>query len=524
MSYLQQVSAWADRILKSVGVIKFAGSATSASAPSAGGGGDGGDGKTPPDGFSPIPGSKHNGYHKRVGNKWVSWYPGKGTGKHAKEDLSQEEHQKAFDSVGPRHRKLLDGMRNNSVRKFEPDGKKNAVQKEGKAEAKVEVVGAEKKASAAKAEKKAPADEAKAEKKAKKPAKAHPHQATMDAVAEHGPDRPIPPTATNVKMHYDPKLNPEAAHTGALMSWVNAKGVTEKSYSAEFQRRTAHAKWTRLATMVPKIEQGTKSLRAAMTTGTKRKRDAAVALALIEETGIRPGSREAAARGGTADTFGATTLKPEHVTFVGDTAHLTFIGKASKKNHRVVDDPELVAALKERVANPTADGFLFAATDVDTRAAMKEHYGKFKVKDLRTLQGSMRAADLLAKEPPIAITANKTKDLKAIQDVINRVSKGVSEYLDNTPPMARESYIHPSLFVEWMTQSGIGPEYVKALFKGKKGKGHHPMRKMTPGGEALLNASLKRAQPAGGAKVAEADGDTDDEHEKETYPLSFKGF
>lgn len=29
----------------------------------------------PPPGFTPIPGSKHGGFHKRSGAKWEHWYP-----------------------------------------------------------------------------------------------------------------------------------------------------------------------------------------------------------------------------------------------------------------------------------------------------------------------------------------------------------------------------------------------------------------------------------------------------------------
>jgi hypothetical protein len=39
----------------------------------------------PPAGFTPIPHSRHGGYHKRVGDHWVYWYPGQGVvhGAHA---------------------------------------------------------------------------------------------------------------------------------------------------------------------------------------------------------------------------------------------------------------------------------------------------------------------------------------------------------------------------------------------------------------------------------------------------------
>jgi len=37
----------------------------------------------PPPGFSPIPGSRHQGYHKQVGGRWVHWYPTEIHARHA---------------------------------------------------------------------------------------------------------------------------------------------------------------------------------------------------------------------------------------------------------------------------------------------------------------------------------------------------------------------------------------------------------------------------------------------------------
>ena len=39
----------------------------------------------PPRGYTPIPNSKHGGYHKQVGGRWSTWYPDTGVGPHVKE-------------------------------------------------------------------------------------------------------------------------------------------------------------------------------------------------------------------------------------------------------------------------------------------------------------------------------------------------------------------------------------------------------------------------------------------------------
>lgn len=461
----------------------------------------------PPPGFTPIPGTKHGGWHKKTANGWQSWYPGVGVGTHKKEKLSDAQHQKAYESIGERHRKFLDQMQNTDVRRFEKD-KKTASDKPQKPKLDEEGNPIE-----------APVD---------------PHADIRKKYREMKLNRPIPLTAKDLKEHFTPRqLGTDAVHQGAVLSWTNEEGVRQFAYTSEHDRRTAHVKWTRLATLVPPMEAATRSLRKAMTTGSQRERDAAVALALIEETGLRPGSRKAAARATKVDklgrekigTTGVTTLKPKHLSFDNDTAPtsvlIQFIGKSNKKNKRVVTDPELVKELHDRAKNPTSDGFLFSATNADTNKVMKTHFGKFKQKDLRTLQGSMTAADELAQVPPIKLTGNAKKDIKALSAVIDMVSARVAERLDNGMTMSRGSYVHPSLFVTWMKRSGATDNEINALFKGKKGS-LHPLRNMTAKGRELLEDALKLASSESVSGYDGHEGDTDEEYAQEYYPHFFE--
>jgi len=460
----------------------------------------------PPPGFTPIPGTKHGGWHKKTADGWQSWYPGVGVGTHKKEKLSDAQHQKAYESIGERHRKFLDQMQNTDVRRFEKDKKASDKPKKPKLDEEGNPI-------------EAPED---------------PHADIRKKYSAMKLNRPIPLTAKNLKEHFTPsQLGTDAVHQGAVLSWTNEDGVRQFAYTTEHDRRTAHVKWTRLATLVPQMEAATRSLRKAMTTGSQRERDAAVALALIEETGLRPGSREAAARATKVDKFGrekigttgATTLKPKHLSFDNDTAptsvRIQFIGKANKKNTRVVTDPELVKELHDRAKNPTPDGFLFSATDADTNKVMKTHFGKFKQKDLRTLQGSMTAADELAQVPPIKLTGNAKKDIKALSAVIDMVSARVAERLDNGMTMSRGSYVHPSLFVTWMKRSGATDNEINALFKGKKGS-LHPLRNMTAKGRELLEDALKLASSESDSGYDGHEGDTDEEYAQEYYPHFFE--
>lgn len=50
-------------------------------------------GDKPPPGFTPIPGSKHGGWHKKEGGKWVTWYP---SGAVAAETFSDDQHEARY--------------------------------------------------------------------------------------------------------------------------------------------------------------------------------------------------------------------------------------------------------------------------------------------------------------------------------------------------------------------------------------------------------------------------------------------
>lgn len=58
-------------------------------------------GDKPPAGFTPIPGSKKGGYHKKTANGYQTWYPGgNGGSKHSWRELKKSD-PVAHDGEGP---------------------------------------------------------------------------------------------------------------------------------------------------------------------------------------------------------------------------------------------------------------------------------------------------------------------------------------------------------------------------------------------------------------------------------------
>jgi len=73
-----------------------------------------------------------------------------------------------------------------------------------------------------------------------------------------------------------------------------------------------------------------------------------------------------------------------------------------------------------------------------------------KLKDFRTIKATETAAKLLdAMAVPPPLTGNKSKDKLLLARAIKMASEQVAEVLNNTPSIARESYIHPDVLTYW---------------------------------------------------------------------------
>ena len=75
--------------------------------------------------------------------------------------------------------------------------------------------------------------------------------------------------------------------------------------------------------------------------------------------------------------------------------------------------------------------------------------GGFKTKDFRTLLGTRTAMqEIVNLSPPVP------KDEKEYRKKVKEVAIRVSKKLGNTPTVALQSYINPSVFAEWKLNAG----------------------------------------------------------------------
>ncbi len=244
----------------------------------------------------------------------------------------------------------------------------------------------------------------------------------------------VSPKWTDVQVSVDPKA--EVLVT-ALDSKGRPKMVTSKTYDA----RSAAVKWGRTDDMLKEHDTIAKEIQAARKDPSKREEADCAWLMQVQAT--RPGSE----RDTKADVkaYGATTLEARHIVETHEGVRLQFIGKEGIAHDHLVRDPELASMLLERKeAAGSPDAKIFRTDDKKMRAFTRERdHGGFTPKDFRTGAATKMAMELIAADPRPSVSIREHK--ARIKDVATKVS----DLLGNEPAEARDSYIHPAVWMKW---------------------------------------------------------------------------
>ena len=177
---------------------------------------------------------------------------------------------------------------------------------------------------------------------------------------------------------------------------------------------------------------------------------------LMAETGIRIGNEDSAEgyvakvkgfEGEVVQTFGASTLKKEHIIVDGDKLCLDFVGKKVVKQFIVVTNPLLVEYGKKFLEESETDLWL-NVEDANVAKFIKKRIDKrLTIKDFRTFAANCNAfhiyEDNISSSPVPARKGDLTKEIKEV------VVK-TSEILGNTPGICKNAYLSPYL-IEWIT-------------------------------------------------------------------------
>lgn len=177
--------------------------------------------------------------------------------------------------------------------------------------------------------------------------------------------------------------------------------------------------------------------------GMPREKVLGLVVKLLDDTLIRVGNDSYAADN---ESYGLTTLKPDHVDVEGERIAFDFVGKGGLPREMTLDDSELARIVhqchelggQELFAYQVA-GSLVDVTSTDVNAYLRELAGDtVTAKDFRTWGGTAVAAATLALGRPPETATEAEKSVLAAYDV-------ASEVLGNTRAVCRSCYVHPAI-------------------------------------------------------------------------------
>jgi DNA topoisomerase IB len=228
----------------------------------------------------------------------------------------------------------------------------------------------------------------------------------------------------------------------------DAKGRAQYVYHADFAATQAAQKFSRVDRLRQEFDTVHRENAARQAAEEARMRAHADCLAVIMALGIRPGSD--ADTKAAVKAYGATTLEGRHVVTTDGETRLQYVGKKGVALDLPVHDPDVADLLRQRAAAAGPTGRLFPDVSGDSlrRYTQTLDHGTFKPKDFRTLKGTTVALDAMATVPTPTAPAQYVRAVKQVATQVARV-------LGNTPPVALQSYIDPTIFGEWRAHAHV---------------------------------------------------------------------
>lgn len=248
--------------------------------------------------------------------------------------------------------------------------------------------------------------------------------------------------------------------THAVMQWVSPKtGKTVSVYTKAFLDRNAEEKWKRISKIKPKDIQhisNTVSKILSDPNADDKLKQAAAIIGIIQHTGLRIGSEKGF---GETGNRGVSTLNSDNVKISGSNITFNFIGKSYQENNAEIHDKALADYLLNKTLERKNSPFLFSIPKHYIDKVYDDYMGMedFKIKDLRTYAATMAAKKILYNDSssPPPLPANP-KDIKnVVKDKLKNVFEQISQLLNNTPAMARTSYVHPKIIHDWLDKIGV---------------------------------------------------------------------
>jgi DNA topoisomerase I len=212
-----------------------------------------------------------------------------------------------------------------------------------------------------------------------------------------------------------------------------------------------------------------------------REKVLAAVIRLLDRTKMRVGNDEYARLN---NSFGATTLRNDHVTVRGSSVRFSFRAKGGKMLDLQLDDKRLASLIRRCQQLPGQELFTYLddegnARDVgssDVNDYLREITGEpFTAKDFRTWHGTVTAAETLCE-------AGRPSSPTEAKRLVNEAVRHVASDLANTPAVARACYIDPTVIEAYLADElpctriarDAEPAMVKFLaeHRGENGNGN----------------------------------------------------
>jgi DNA topoisomerase IB len=252
----------------------------------------------------------------------------------------------------------------------------------------------------------------------------------------------IPPAWTDVWICPHPNGHLQAVGT-------DARGRRQYLYHPAWRERRDREKHERVLEVARRLPAAREKVAADLAgRGLTRERVLACAFRLLDLGFFRIGGEGYAEENG---SFGLATLRREHITVRrGGRVTFEYIAKSGKQRLVTLHDPAVhavVASLARRrapqdellryLADPRDSTSWRDVATTDINDYVKSLLGEASAKDFRTWHATVLAAVALAVSTPTL--GSPTARNRAIA----RAMREVSEYLGNTPTVARSSYVDP---------------------------------------------------------------------------------
>lgn len=232
---------------------------------------------------------------------------------------------------------------------------------------------------------------------------------------------------------------------------IDGEEKTVYEYSDRQVSRRHNQKASRLEELKSNLTELRTKYRKHLTCDDPKQRLVALAVALIDETYERVGNDTSAKERG---HYGVTGWEKGHITWSGGKAVIKYVGKSGVKQEKVVENKQVLSALKKHLDGKDKSDCVFFYKDADrefkvTAADVNAYLKEFDIsaKDLRGLHANREMSDRLKairKENGDLPTNRKEKKAQLTSE-FERALEETAEAVGHEPATLRSNYLVPNM-------------------------------------------------------------------------------